>query len=63
MLVLVDIEGMSYEEAASAAGIPVGTVKSRLARAACRCKNHCSWLASCCLLPIRWTCLSPCKEF
>ena len=29
MLVLVDIEGMSYEEAASAAGIPVGTVKSR----------------------------------
>jgi len=33
MLVLVDIEGMSYEEAAAAAGIPVGTVKSRLARA------------------------------
>src|SRR5512141_1181101 len=33
MLVLVDIEGLSYEEAASAAGIPVGTVKSRLARA------------------------------
>jgi RNA polymerase sigma-70 factor (ECF subfamily) len=33
MLVLVDIEGLSYEEAASAAGVPVGTVKSRLARA------------------------------
>ena len=33
MLVLVDIEGMSYEEAAMAAHIPVGTVKSRLARA------------------------------
>jgi RNA polymerase sigma-70 factor (ECF subfamily) len=33
MLVLVDIEGLSYEEAANAAGIPVGTVKSRLARA------------------------------
>jgi RNA polymerase sigma-70 factor (ECF subfamily) len=33
MLVLVDIEGMSYEEAASAVGVPVGTVKSRLARA------------------------------
>jgi len=33
VLVLVDIEGLSYEEAAAAAGIPVGTVKSRLARA------------------------------
>jgi RNA polymerase sigma-70 factor, ECF subfamily len=33
MLVLVDIEGLSYEEAAIAAHIPVGTVKSRLARA------------------------------
>ena len=33
MLVLVDIEGLSYEEAAQAAHVPVGTVKSRLARA------------------------------
>ncbi|HUF00011.1 MAG TPA: sigma-70 family RNA polymerase sigma factor [Anaerolineales bacterium] len=33
MLVLVDIEGLSYEEAANAAHVPVGTVKSRLARA------------------------------
>ncbi|HXF85214.1 MAG TPA: sigma-70 family RNA polymerase sigma factor [Anaerolineales bacterium] len=33
VLILVDIEGMSYEEAARAARIPVGTVKSRLARA------------------------------
>jgi len=33
MLVLVDIQGMTYEEAAVAAQIPVGTVKSRLARA------------------------------
>ena len=32
-VVLVDIEGLSYEEAASAAHVPVGTVKSRLARA------------------------------
>jgi RNA polymerase sigma-70 factor (ECF subfamily) len=33
MVILVDIEGMSYEEAARAARVPVGTVKSRLARA------------------------------
>lgn len=33
VVVLVDIEGLSYEEAAQAARIPVGTVKSRLARA------------------------------
>jgi RNA polymerase sigma factor (sigma-70 family) len=33
VLVLVDIEGMSYEEAAVAASVPLGTVRSRLARA------------------------------
>jgi RNA polymerase sigma-70 factor (ECF subfamily) len=33
MVILVDMEGMSYEEAAYVAHIPVGTVKSRLARA------------------------------
>jgi len=33
VVVLVDVEGMSYEEAARVAQIPVGTVKSRLARA------------------------------
>jgi RNA polymerase sigma-70 factor (ECF subfamily) len=33
MVILVDMEGMSYEEAAQVARIPVGTVKSRLARA------------------------------
>lgn len=33
VLILVDIEGLSYEEAAAAAHVPVGTVKSRLARA------------------------------
>ncbi len=33
VVVLVDLEGLSYEEASGAARIPVGTVKSRLARA------------------------------
>lgn len=33
VVVLVDIEGLSYEEASSVARVPVGTVKSRLARA------------------------------
>jgi len=33
VVILVDMEGMSYEEAARVARIPVGTVKSRLARA------------------------------
>lgn len=32
VVVLVDLEGLSYEEAAAALGCPVGTVRSRLAR-------------------------------
>ncbi|HEX5323564.1 MAG TPA: sigma-70 family RNA polymerase sigma factor [Capsulimonadaceae bacterium] len=32
-VVLVDIEGLEYAEAAEALGVPVGTVRSRLARA------------------------------
>jgi len=39
MVILVDMEGMSYEEAASVAHVPVGTVKSRLARARMQLRN------------------------
>lgn len=38
-VVLVDIQGMDYSEAAQALGKPLGTVKSRLARARIRMKN------------------------
>jgi len=40
VLVLVDVEGLDYETAAVAAGTPLGTVKSRLARARERIQ-HC----------------------
>lgn len=39
ILALVDIEGMDYAEAARVAGIPLGTVKSRLARARLNLRN------------------------
>ena len=40
MLVLVDIEGLSYEEAAITARVPLGTVRSRLARARLALREH-----------------------
>ena len=39
-LILVDIEGLSYEEASIAARVPVGTVKSRLARARLQMRSN-----------------------
>lgn len=39
MVILVDMEGMSYEEAAQITRVPVGTVKSRLARARMQIRN------------------------
>jgi RNA polymerase sigma-70 factor (ECF subfamily) len=39
VVVLVDIQGMDYSEAAMAVGKPVGTVKSRLARARMRLRD------------------------
>jgi len=40
VVVLVDIQGLDYQEAARAAGIPVGTLKSRLARARMRLRHR-----------------------
>ncbi len=40
VLVLVDVQGFSYEEAAEAAGVAVGTIRSRLNRARRRARNY-----------------------
>ncbi len=39
-LVLVDVQGLSYEEAAAAAGASLGTLKSRLSRARGRVRDY-----------------------
>src|SRR5512140_1125357 len=52
-LVLVDIEGLSYEEASIAAQVPVGTVKSRLARA--RLQMRCNLQGYNDILPAQYT--------
>jgi RNA polymerase sigma-70 factor (ECF subfamily) len=49
VLMLVDIEGLSYEEASAAVDVPVGTVKSRLARARMQMQNSLQGLGE--LLP------------
>ena len=38
-VLLVDVEGLEYAEAAAALGVPVGTVRSRLARARMRLED------------------------
>ena len=45
VVVLVDVQGLDYNEAAQSMGKPVGTVKSRLARARLRLRNclHSYW--------------------
>ena len=40
VLVLIDVQGMSYEETADSTGVSVGTVKSRLNRARRRVRDH-----------------------
>ena len=40
VLILVDIQGLDYEETASVVGVPLGTVKSRLARARRRIRDE-----------------------
>lgn len=60
MLVLVDVEGMTYEEAARAAGLPLGTVKSRLARARMALRQRLREIPD--LLPARYSFQVPLPE-
>jgi RNA polymerase sigma-70 factor (ECF subfamily) len=41
-LVLVDLQGMDYSEAAETLGVPMGTFKSRLSRARVQMQRHLS---------------------
>lgn len=52
VLILVEIQGLSYEQAATAAGIPIGTVKSRLARARLRMQQSLQTVGE--LLPVSY---------
>lgn len=49
VLILREIEDMSYREIAEVTGAPVGTVMSRLARARALLKDH--WLEACDVVP------------
>ena len=40
LVVLCDVQGLSYEEAAEATGAALGTIKSRLSRARARLRDH-----------------------
>ena len=39
-VVLVDVQGLSYDEAAEATGVSLGTIKSRLSRGRARVRDH-----------------------
>jgi RNA polymerase sigma-70 factor (ECF subfamily) len=40
VVILVDIEGLQYDEAATTLGVPVGTIRSRLARARMQLEDY-----------------------
>lgn len=39
IVILVDVQGLDYQEASDVAGVPLGTIKSRLARARLRLRD------------------------
>ena len=52
-LVLVDLQGLDYKEVSKVIGRPLGTVKSRVARARLRMRDHLSQYFETDALPIR----------